>query len=332
MDIRVSIGSTQALGLRDVRVDAEATTAHLMVGERCVNGCTFCAQGRNSHTPRGQLSRVTWPVYPIDEVVSRLASAHCDGRIQRACVQVIHGGQYREQISEFFAVLHRSAEPVPVSVNMDIRSRSDADRLFSAGAERLGVALDAASPQVFARCKGRSPADWLARIEMLQDLAVVYSGRISTHLIVGLGETERDLVDVIQIMTDVGVTVGLFAFTPVPGTPLEDRRQPCMASYRRVQLAAHLIAQRAARREDIVFDERGKIAHIAAGVLKPEVLRWGMPFQTSGCAGCNRPYYNERPGRVPYNYPRPPRPWEVRRALMETGMFPAAADLEVAET
>lgn len=331
MDIRVSIGSVQALGLRDVRVDAEATTAHLMVGERCINGCTFCAQSRNSHSPCGQLSRVTWPAYPMKEVVSRLASAHGEGRIERTCIQVVHGGHYREQISEFLAMLHRSGEPVPVSINIDIESRSDADRMFAAGAERLGVALDAANPAVFAECKDRSHADWFARLEMLMDLAAVYPGRISTHLIAGLGETERDLVDVVQIMTDAGVTVALFAFTPVPGTPMQDRPQPSMASYRRVQLASHIIACRAARREDILFNDRDEIAHIASRALKPELLRWGVPFQTTGCAGCNRPYYNERPGRVPYNYPRPLQPEEVRRTLMQTEIVSAEVGLEVAE-
>ena len=36
----------------------------------------------------------------------------------------------------------------------------------------------------------------------------------------------------------------------------------------------------------------------------------GQAFQTSGCPGCNRPYYNERPGRTMFNYPRPLTPEE----------------------
>jgi biotin synthase len=41
------------------------------------------------------------------------------------------------------------------------------------------------------------------------------------------------------------------------------------------------------------------------------VIRTGRPFVTSGCPGCNRPYYNERPGGPLYNYPRQPLPEEV---------------------
>jgi len=35
-----------------------------------------------------------------------------------------------------------------------------------------------------------------------------------------------------------------------------------------------------------------------------EALELGSPFQTSGCPGCNRPYYNEKPSGPIYNYPR----------------------------
>ena len=42
---------------------------------------------------------------------------------------------------------------------------------------------------------------------------------------------------------------------------------------------------------------------------------WAEAFRTSGCPGCNRPYYNERPGQIPYNYPRPPTPAELADAV-----------------
>ena len=43
----------------------------------------------------------------------------------------------------------------------------------------------------------------------------------------------------------------------------------------------------------------------------------GQAFQTSGCDDCNRPYYNERPGGLIYNYPRQLTPLEVAKAIWE---------------
>ena len=35
-----------------------------------------------------------------------------------------------------------------------------------------------------------------------------------------------------------------------------------------------------------------------------QILSTGTAFQTTGCVGCNRPFYNERPKGPMYNYPR----------------------------
>jgi biotin synthase len=35
-----------------------------------------------------------------------------------------------------------------------------------------------------------------------------------------------------------------------------------------------------------------------------KIVESGLPFQTSGCPDCNRPYYNEKPSGPIYNYPR----------------------------
>ncbi|MHA1227778.1 MAG: hypothetical protein ACTSPV_13610 [Candidatus Hodarchaeales archaeon] len=35
-------------------------------------------------------------------------------------------------------------------------------------------------------------------------------------------------------------------------------------------------------------------------------LRFGVPFETSGCKGCNRPYANCRPSEIIRNFPFKP--------------------------
>jgi biotin synthase len=59
------------------------------------------------------------------------------------------------------------------------------------------------------------------------------------------------------------------------------------------------------------FDDGGRI--VDYGVPQSfldEALELGTAFQTSGCPGCNRPYYNEKPSGPIYNYPRPLSPDE----------------------
>ncbi|MCL5257247.1 MAG: radical SAM protein, partial [Chloroflexi bacterium] len=179
----------------------------------------------------------------------------------------------------------------------------------------VGMSLDAACDGVYREIKGGS---WDKAINLLRDAVQEFPGRITTHLIVGLGETEREMVETLQLMADWGVTVGLFAFTPVRGTRMQKNTPPPIEVYRRVQVAHYLIRKRLSHVRWFTFDQKQRITGFG---FKPRhlhsVLADGEAFRTSGCEGCNRPYYNERPGSVMYNYPRPLTPEEVLLAITQ---------------
>ena len=79
-------------------------------------------------------------------------------------------------------------------------------------------------------------------------------GNVSTHVIVGLGETEKEAVEVVQKCVDMGVLPALFAFTPVRGTALEAESPPNLEVYRRIQLARYLIVNGKTRLADMQFE------------------------------------------------------------------------------
>ncbi len=197
-------------------------------------------------------------------------------------------------------------------------------RLADAGVDRITVPLDAATEKLFGKTKGRpvgGPYLWEEQREVLvKAVEIMGRGRVGTHLIVGLGENESDVVKTVQWCVDVGVYPGLFAFTPIEGTALETRPQPSLSSYRRLQLAHYLITHRKTRFEKMNFDASGRLLDFGVSEKQlTQVVRTGSPFVTSGCPGCNRPYYNEKPGGPIYNYPRPPLPVEIAQIEKELG-------------
>jgi biotin synthase-related radical SAM superfamily protein len=306
--INVSIGTAAVLGLADVPLGAAPTTAYLMLGGRCLMNCAFCAQARESEADILYLSRVTWPEFGLGETTERLSEAVKRGDIRRACVQVTVTA---DAFDRTLLLLDRVkvACDVPFDVAILPRNLDQVQQLLDAGTDHIGFGLDAACERVFRQVKGGS---WKGSLRLIESTARAYPGRAAVHLIAGLGESEREMVERVQWAHDLGVTVGLFAFTPVPGTHLENLPAPSLGSYRRLQVARWLIAHDRDRSQEMSFDAKGRLLRL--GVPIPED---GEPFRTSGCPDCNRPYYNERPGGPMYNYPRPLSPEEADRAIRE---------------
>jgi len=287
---------------------AAPTTAYLMLGGRCLMNCAFCAQGRESQASDLNLSRVTWPEYDLDSVVKRLADAAAQGTIRRACLQVtVTSDAFERSLTILRAV--KAASDVPFDVAILPHSLDQIRQLLDAGADHIGFGLDAVCERVFRQVKG---GDWARSLALVEDAAHAFPGRAAVHLIVGLGETEQEMVERMQWAHDLGVTVGLFAFTPLRGTYLADRPPPPLAGYRRMQAARWLIVHGLARIEGMAFDVKGRLA-----CLDMPLPLTGEPFQTSGCPDCNRPFYNEQPGGPLYNYPRPLTEEETVRAMQE---------------
>lgn len=310
--VGVSAGTAGVVGLRPIRQADAPTTAYLMVGERCSYDCAFCAQARHSAARAHFLARVTWPPYPLEDTLRAIQHSYARHEIVRCCLQVTVFPGYLPQTLALVQEIH-SLSAIPICVSITVPHLDGVQSLLEQGAERVTLALDAACERVYRGAKGD---DWSRRLNLLYEAARLFPGRIGTHLVVGLGETEQEMAMTIQDMVDRQVTIGLFAFTPVAGTMWEDRPPPPLPSYRRIQVARYLLAMGACRVEGFHFSAMGQILSYGLHPTQlQELLANGRAFQTAGCLGCNRPYYNERPGKAMYNYPRPLQIAEIETAI-----------------
>ena len=295
--LRVSLGSAVVLGLRETRMEFRPTTLYAMLGERCAGACRFCAQARDSEADRGFLSRIVWPEFDLSTVVERFESSE---GLRRICLQTLRDPDVLPQLVRTVEAF-RAVTGVPISVCMNPTDPAWLQRLKAAGVDRVGVGLDCATETTFNEVK--PGFHWDAYHRFL-DAIVETFGTGSVHLIVGLGDSDEDLVRQMQDAKDRGCTVALFAFTPVRGTKL-DLPAPELGRYRAMQVARYLIVSGRARADDMAF-ENGRLTRIeAAPDAVGHALSTGIPFRTSGCPDCNRPLYNERPGGAMYNFAAP---------------------------
>ena len=198
---------------------------------------------------------------------------------------------------------------VPVSIlsNPTTMTRADVQKLKDLGADIFTVALDAVTPEIFERTRGKgvdSPHRYEKYLQAIEWAAEIYGPeKFGAHLICGMGETEREILEVAQKIRDLGGHNHMFAFFPERGSLMEDWPPVDRGQWRRVQLARFLIDYRGKRVDEMSFDESGRVVDfgVSREALETEIAA-GTPFRTSGCPGkddevsaCNRPYGDSSP-------------------------------------
>ena len=306
------------LGLLAGKSDSDPTTAYFMTYRKgkCTANCGFCPQARASKSSSELLSRVSWPIFPTPNVLTALAKWAKLEKIRRVCIQTLN---YPDVFLELEVLVKeiKKGFAIPVSVSCQPINIQNIQLLKGSGVDRLGIALDASTKELFNKVKGPGTGSlysWENQFIQLENAVEVFGkGNVSTHVIVGLGENEREDIEVIQRCVDMTVLPGLFAFTPIRGTALEAKSPPKLEAYRRVQLARYLIVNGKTRCDNMQFDYEGKI--ISFGVSNEAlegIVDSGLPFRTSGCPDCNRPFYNEKPSGPIYNYSKHPSQEEIK--------------------
>ncbi|MFX1562511.1 MAG: radical SAM protein [Promethearchaeota archaeon] len=325
--IRVSVGTAAILGLLKCKLDAIPTTAYFMTytSKGCTANCAFCAQARTSHAPADRLSRVTWPTFPFSQVLQTFSEQKKHLPFKRICIQTILYPGLKKDLLLIVRLIRKSTLHLPISIAIPPMSETFLRQLKELGVDRVAISLDAVTPELFHVIKGskvNGPFTWVNHLSALETTKNIFgSDRTTTHLIVGLGETEEEAVTLFQQLTDQGITVGLFAFTPLPGTRLAKHSSPSLGQYRRLQLAHYLIKNNMARVNQMTFDssEQRLIDFGLEQDTLNKIIQKGDAFKTSGCQSCNRPFFTERPGGPLYNFPVLPSPSQLIEIQQQLG-------------
>jgi biotin synthase-related radical SAM superfamily protein len=316
-EIRASIGSLGILGLKKIALPVAPTTLYLMIGEKCMYNCVYCPQARESKGSVEQLSRVVWPRVNWDDLKKSILTI--PESVKRVCFQVVNSPGFYNNLIFFVDDLNKHIKEnslrLSISVSVRLTDNDRLIRLFNAGVERVGLPLDVVSLKHFSKTRG---GDFGKNFDFILGSARKFPGRITTHLIVGMGETDMELYNTMKIFFDSGITVGLFSFTPVKGTKYEKTSSPPLSRYRKIQILRQLLSVRA--NFEPRFNENGSLEGINVSSkekfdeqeisndkeLVRKILNDPATFITSGCPDCNRPYYNESPAGPIYNYPFKP--------------------------
>lgn len=302
MDVRVAAGTAIQLRLKKGKTSAYPTTAHFLNPGKCIYNCAYCTKAKSSTSHPDFMCRITWPAFPESEVWAALEE---DNGFARACIQVVNRSGC-VNIARNWVREIRNRTDIPVSVEVRPETSEVVSDLLREGADCVGLPLDVASERLYPTLRGGA---FEKDLGMILSSANEFPGRVSTHIIVGLGETDRELIGVVRRISNKRIPLALFAFTPCKGTRLEFRRPPGLNRYRRIQIATYLIAKDTTM-EFEYEEENLRLPNLKKGEIRDIAKR---AFITRGCDGCNRPFYNERPSCTPYNYPEKLTPKQIAK-------------------
>lgn len=325
--VRTSLAAAMTLGLapgrfyRDIRCGCINLLLHYEGG--CRANCAYCGLARTR--PVGDTSdtfiRVDWPAVSTAEVVERMA--RYQDRVRRVCISTVqHPRAYSDLVAVARLVLERVDRPLSALITATLMDRGRLQELKRTGVDMIGMGLDAASQRVFLRTRGKGvggPHLWRKHWQVVDEAREVFGPwKANCHLIVGLGETDREMVDALYRLRQMEVFAYFFSFYPEPGSTMERRRRPPLVRYRRLQLVRHLIGAQRLQAAQVIYDERGRIAGLR---MPPELvdraIQDGAAFVTGGCPSrdgglaCTRPFANSRPGEPFRNYPLIPEEGDI---------------------
>ncbi len=332
--VRLSLAAAMSLRLKPGRFYRGATLGCLNIlltyRDGCAGNCQYCGLARERTVGRsgGQsFIRVEWPVYPLQKVLRAVGRG--DHELKRICVSMI---THRKAVDDCLEIIRlaRGVCDLPISalISPTVMRLDDLLALKQAGCERVGIAFDLPTPELFEKVRGGpagGPHSWQRYWDLFEDAVRTFgAGFVGVHLIVGLGETEREMARMIWRVRRAGGRTHLFSFYPEAGSAMEDRAQPLASVYRRMQLTRYVLDEDIASFDAMVFDEHGRVRGLGLGSDQLQALvRDGRPFMTSGCpAGdggpaCNRPYGDSRPGEDIRSYPFPPEKEDIEKIERE---------------
>ncbi|NPA95994.1 MAG: biotin synthase [Crenarchaeota archaeon] len=282
MRVRASIGTLAAVGILDARLDDAPTTAYLLQDcERCLARCAFCGLSYGMD----RIARVTWPRTELEVLLPELR------RFQRVCLQTVLKRGWVEEATRILEAVHSVSRHVSIALTPVPKSYL---RNLAELCDFVGVGLDAPSPASFRRCG--KPFTWSTYMKFIESCAEVFGkGAVYVHIIAGLGDSVADVLRVMKRLYSMGCRVALFSY--VATTPA---RFPGIdvLSYRFLQVARQCLEEGIDPEPYVERLEPTPRFRRAPPISNPL-----MAVLTSGCPGCNRPFYNESPRGPIMNFP-----------------------------
>jgi biotin synthase len=180
----------------------------------CQEDCHYCSQSSISTAPIERYSLL--PQKQMMEGARQAAAS----KAQRYCIVISGRSPLDREIDEIAGAVRSIKQEVPIQIccSLGLMSESQAKRLKAAGVDRVNHNLNTSEAFHASICTTHTFQDRLATIKNARAAGL----EICSGGIVGMGESDEDLIELATALQDVKPdSIPLNMLTPVSGTPLE---------------------------------------------------------------------------------------------------------------
>ena len=334
--VRISIAAAIELGLSPGQINGcSCNCINLLQNypQGCAANCSYCglARERPGVAEDNSFIRVDWPLFETDLVAEKIAEKEKQDTVGRVCIAQVQDHRATADLIDMSSRVRKAAAEVPISalVTATLLDKDSLLQIKASGVDIIGVGLDAVSEEVFLRTRGKlakGPHQWDQHWEIVRMARQIYGPmKVNCHLIVGLGETDKEMFDMIYQLKSEQIAGYLFSFNPEPGTAMQDVPRAALVRWRRIQYVKHLIEEYDLAPEALEYNADGELIRVDAPQNKASAaMHSGLAFMTNGCPdrdgvmACNRPYGSYRPGEEYRDYPFLPDQDELQKIERQT--------------
>lgn len=179
--------------------------AFFNLGQECIFDCLFCTSRKLSKDVAKDLDP--------DHVVDLILEAHLKGELKAVALTSAVVGTIRQTIDRMIYVVQkvRKALPdVPIGVEPYVESFEDIDRLHEAGANEIKINIESFDPRIIEIACPKLELE--RQLEFLRYAVQVFGrGKVTSNMIIGLGETDRNVLEGVSKLAGLGVVPSIRA-------------------------------------------------------------------------------------------------------------------------
>lgn len=183
----------------------------------CQEDCHYCSQSSISTASIDRYALVS-----PEDMLKAARRAH-EAKAERYCVVISGRSPLEKEVDDIASAVKRIKQELPMQVccSLGLLTEPQARRLKAAGVDRINHNLNTSEAYHASICTTHTYQD---RITTLQN-ARAAGLELCSGGIVGMGESDEDLVDLAFALRDLNPdSIPLNMLHPIPGTPLADAR------------------------------------------------------------------------------------------------------------